>query len=165
MKYVLALICVALVLGCTGAQNSTTNTANSLLAVKIGDNVSVDYMGMFENGTVFDSSIGRAPMDFVIGRNETIRGFENAVIGMREGEEKNVTIKPEDAYGLPDPKLVFEVSKTMVPNSTKAGDTLYSGKWPVRVLEVRNSTVVIDANSDLAGKTLVFYIKVVRINP
>ena len=85
------------------------------------------------------------------------------IIGMRKGDEKNVTIRPEDAYGMPDPKNIIEVPLANLPNGTKAGDTLYAGGQPVRVVEIRNSTAVIDTNHFLAGKTLIFRIKIVDI--
>ncbi|MFA4820363.1 MAG: peptidylprolyl isomerase [Candidatus Aenigmatarchaeota archaeon] len=152
MKYYLALLFVVLVLGCVQTQTGK--------AVAKGDNVSVDYTGMFENGTIFDSG----KLQFSAGAGQMIKGFDAAVIGMHEGEEKNVTIKPEDAYGAYSPNNVVGIPSTNVPDDTKAGDVLYAGSQQVRVLEVRNDTVFIDANHPLAGKTLVFRIRIVKIN-
>ncbi len=152
MKYLIALVSVVFVLGCAAT-----------LAVEKGDHVSVEYTGMLENGTVFDSSAGRAPLEFDAGAGQMIKGFDAAVIGMHKGEEKNVTIEPEDAYGMPDPKNVIEVPLSSVPNGTKAGDNLYAGGQPVRVIEIKNTTAVIDTNHFLAGKTLIFKIKIVEI--
>ena len=152
----IALISAVFVLGCV---NSTTNSA----MVQNGDNVSVEYTGMLENGTVFDSSVGRAPLIFTAGSGQLIRGFDDAVIGMHVSDEKNVTIPPQDAYGFPDPAKIINVSVDLVPNGTKAGDTLYSGNIPVRVINVTNDTVFIDANNPLAGKTLVFRIRILNI--
>jgi len=152
MKSLLALVSVVFILGCAAA-----------LAVEKGDHVSVEYTGMLENGTIFDSSAGRAALEFDAGAGQMIKGFDDAVIGMRKGDEKNVTIRPEDAYGMPDPKNIIEVPLANLPNGTKAGDTLYAGGQPVRVVEIRNSTAVIDTNHFLAGKTLIFRIKIVDI--
>ncbi len=152
MKYLVALVSVVFILGCAAA-----------LAVEKGDHVSVEYTGMLENGSVFDSSAGRAPLEFDAGAGQMIKGFDAAVIGMHKGDEKNVTIKPEDAYGMPDPKNVIEVPLSSIPNNMKAGDTLYAGDQPVRVVDIKNTTAVIDANHFLAGKTLIFKIKIVGI--
>ncbi|MEK6887935.1 MAG: FKBP-type peptidyl-prolyl cis-trans isomerase [Candidatus Aenigmatarchaeota archaeon] len=152
MKYYFALLSIVLILGCVGTTGKV---------VTIGDNVSVDYTGMFENGTIFDSSLS---LQFTVGAGQMIKGFDAAVIGMHDSEEKNVTIKPDEAYGnySLDNIMIFPISS--VPNGTKAGDVLYGDGQPVRVLEVRNDTVFIDVNHPLAGKTLVFKIRIVKIN-
>ena len=157
MKYYFALLFVILVLGCVGSQVPSTS---GKVIVK-GDNISVEYTGTFENDTIFDSSLS---LQFTVGAGQMIKGFDAAVIGMHDSEEKNVTIKPDEAYGnySLDNIMIFPISS--VPNGTKAGDVLYGDGQPVRVLEVRNDTVFIDVNHPLAGKTLVFKIRIVKIN-
>ena len=158
MKYYFALLSIVLVLGCVGTQSPLGKV------VAIGDNVSVDYTGMFENGTVFDSSAGRVLLEFSVGAGQMIKGFDAAVVGMHLGEERNVTIKPDDAYGNYSLSNIVMVSVQDVPDGTKTGSILYVNGQQVRVLDIRNNTVFIDMNHPLAGKTLVFRIRIVKIN-
>src|SRR3989344_839267 len=154
MKYYFALIFVILALGCV---NTTDNIVK-------GDNVSVDYTGMLENGTIFDSSVGRSPLEFSVGAGQMIKGFDAAVIGMHLDEERNVTIKPDEAYGNYSLSNIVMVSVQDVPDGTKTGSILYVNGQQVRVLDIRNNAVFIDMNHPLAGKTLVFRIRIVKIN-
>jgi len=164
MKYLIALIPILLVLGCV-SNLVGGNTNNSVInGVKAGDTVSVDYTGRLVNGSVFDTSIGRVPLEFTVGAGQMISGFDAAVIGMRVGEEKTITLPPEEAYGAPNPANIVAVPAANIPNGTKVGDTLYSGGTAVKVVAVTNETVTIDANHPLAGKTLIFDIKIVKIN-
>ena len=158
MKYYFALLSIVLVLGCVGTQSPLGKV------VAIGDNVSVDYTGMFENGTVFDSSAGRVLLEFSVGAGQMIKGVDAAVVGMHLDEERNVTIKPDDAYGNYSLSNIVMVSVQDVPDGTKTGSILYVNGQQVRVLDIRNNTVFIDMNHPLAGKTLVFRIRIVKIN-
>ena len=158
MKYYFALLSIVLVLGCVGTQSPLGKV------VAIGDNVSVDYTGMFENGTVFDSSAGRVPLEFSVGAGQMIKGVDAAVVGMHLDEERNVTIKPDDAYGNYSLSNIVMVSVQDVTDGTKTGSILYVNGQQVRVLDIRNNTVFIDMNHPLAGKTLVFRIRIVKIN-
>lgn len=154
MKHFLSILLVILVLGCT---------ASGEMAAKKGDHVFVHYTGTLDDGTKFDSSEGRAPLEFDVGSGQLIKGFDSAVIGMKVGEEKTVRIKAADAYGENDPKNVIVIPKQNVPSGVKEGDVLNAGGKPVRVVGVRNDTVIIDANHPLAGKDLTFKIKLVKI--
>ncbi|MCX6816073.1 MAG: FKBP-type peptidyl-prolyl cis-trans isomerase [Candidatus Aenigmarchaeota archaeon] len=162
MKYLLPLLLIISIVSISGCvQNTTGNTTtNSTVPVEYrtvvnGDQIAVDYIGSFENGTVFDSSVGQTPLEFTVGAGQMIKGFNAAVIGMKVGEEKTVAIKPEDAYGPVDPTNVIQIPLANVPNITKVGDTLYSSNGqPAVVLEIRNNTVVLDVNHPMAGKTL-----------
>jgi len=178
MKYIafLALLLVIFALGCVGEQK----------IVKAGDNVSVDYLGYLENGTLFDTSEGRETLNFTAGDGNMIKGFDDAVIGMKAGEEKTITIQPEEAYGAYD-ITAFRI--VPLENIRAAGiepyvnQTLYLGFTQVKVLEITynnqaqfnitntNSTlnvsagsVRIDINHPLAGKVLVFKIKMLGVN-
>ena len=166
MKYfnssLFAVFLIAIVAGCT-----TTGNVTSMATVKVGDNVSVDYWGTLDNGTQFDSSEGREPLEFKAGAGQMIAGFDKAVIGMKIGEEKAVKIQPADAYGEYDPKAIIEVPLEQLQKAgidPKPNETLYTRGQPVKVLDVTNSTVTIDANHPLAGKTLNFKIKLISIN-
>src|SRR3989344_1239990 len=81
------------------------------VAVKEGDKVKVDYTGTFENGTVFDTSEGRRPLEFTVGSGQVVKGFDEAVIGMEKGEEKEITLQPSEAYGDPNPLLIKKRSE------------------------------------------------------
>ena len=156
MKYYY-LIFVALVLTAGCVSNNETAVVAS------GDYVSVDYTGTFDNGTVFDSSFGSGPLEFVAGTGQMIRGFDDAIIGMKVGEEKTVRIEPKDAYGEYNESLIIELPKDDVPKGVVEGDTLYSGFTTVLVLAVGNDTVTIDYNYPLAGKALIFTITMLDI--
>ena len=170
MKIAIAtVIILLLVAGCTNTNNNANNTATSSvttvsnLLAEAGDRVYVHYTGTFDDGTVFDSSVGKEPLDFVVGAGQMIKGFDVAVVGMREGESKVVEIPPEDGYGYADPTKIIEVAKNRTPEGVKAGDILYAGGQQVTVLEVKNETVVIDANPPVVGKNLTFEITMMKI--
>ncbi len=165
MKNILILIAVVSVVFAAGCVSSQQNvTANSSIQVSVGSHIAVDYTGTLQNGTVFDSSLNKTPLEFDAGRGQMIKGFDAAVIGMHVGDEKSVTILPADAYGPYDPRLIVTANLTELPNGTYVGETLYAGMQPVKVIKIENGTVWIDENHPLAGQTLVFWIKVVRID-
>lgn len=138
--------------------------------VKIGDTVSVNYTGKFEDGTVFDSSLveGREPIVAKIGEKQVIPGFENGLLEMEVGEKKTVEIEPEDAYGPYRSEMVFDIPKTQFPEGITVGDILNAqsqmGPVNVTVMEIAEETIKIDANHPLAGKKLIFDLEVVEIN-
>lgn len=141
--------------------------------VKKGDKVKVDYEGKFENGEVFDSSKHGEhshPLEFIVGVGMVVPGFDNAVMGMKIGEEKEFTIKPEEGYGERREELKQKVPRTMLPKDQepKVGMVLMVGtpegqQMPVKILEVDNENITIDLNHPLAGKTLVFKIKLLSV--
>lgn len=136
--------------------------------VESGKTVKVHYTGTFEDGQVFDSSVNRnEPITFTVGSNQVIPGFENAVVDMTIGEIKKVTLLPEEAYGNPREEMIQEVDKQFVPPTVQVGEMLTSetenGVFNVIVKEVKESTVVLDANHPMAGKTLVFELELVDV--
>lgn len=138
------------------------------MPVKKGDKVKVEYTGKLEDGTVFDSSEGKEPLEFEVGSGMIIKGFDDAVTGMEKGEEKEITLKPEEAYGEPNPQLMKKVPKEQLPKEPepKVGMMLALGtpdgkQIPARIAEIGDKEVTIDINHPLAGKTLIFKIKVV----
>ncbi|MBU0757292.1 MAG: peptidylprolyl isomerase [Nanoarchaeota archaeon] len=143
--------------------------------VKKGDKVKVDYTGTFENGKVFDSSTHgnhSHPLEFVVGLGQMIAGFDKAVIGMKKGEEKDITLQPEEAYGQPDPKFHRKVPKKEFPETQKLEVgmmlviQLQTGQQvPVKVHEIQNDFIIIDMNHPLAGRVLNFKLKIVDIEP
>lgn len=137
---------------------------------RIGDTVRVHYTGSLEDGTVFDSSVGSEPMEFTIGQNMLIPGFENAVIGMDEGDPITVSIPPDEAYGDHIKDIVAVVERSDIPSSInpKTGMMLQATSdegtvTPVTITEVTEDTVTLDANHPLAGKRLIFEIRLLEI--
>jgi FKBP-type peptidyl-prolyl cis-trans isomerase 2 len=137
---------------------------------KSGDRVRVHYSGFLEDGTVFDSSLDRDPLEFTLGEGMVIKGFEDAVMGMNEGESKTISIPSDEAYGPYRDDLVAVVERRMVPADIdpKVGLVLQlrtpDGQvTDVVVTEVTDETITIDANHPLAGKDLIFEIKLMEI--
>ena len=136
-----------------------------------GNKVNVEYTGTLEDGTVFDSSERQGhPLEFELGAGHVIKGFDNAIIGMNKGEEKQVIIPPADAYGEANPQLHKDIPKDQLPKEqdikvgTILGMKLPDGRQlPVKVINVADTTVTIDLNHPLAGKTLTFKIKLLDI--
>ena len=137
---------------------------------KVGDTVRVEYTGKFEDGEVFDSNKGREPLEFTLGEGKIIPGFEKAVVGMEVDEEKTVKIPPKDGYGEYIEGLVAEVEKERFPEnlSLEVGRQLVipqenGSQLIVTITKITDSKVTIDANHPLAGKTLIFDIKLKEI--
>jgi len=144
------------------------------MTVKKGDKIKVDYEGKLEDGSVFDSSKHgdhSHPLEFEVGEGKIIKGFDEGVIGMEIGDEKEITIKPEDGYGMPNPELTQKIPKDKIPpgQEIKPGMILALGapdgrQVPATVKEVSDTEVTIDINHPLAGKTLIFNVKLLEIN-
>jgi peptidylprolyl isomerase len=139
-------------------------------AVKSGDTVQVHYTGKFEDGLIFDSSVGGEPLEFTLGESEVIPGFEDAALGMNIGDKKTVAIKPENAYGTYNDNLVVEMPRDYFPEdiNPELGMRLIivdnnGEELPVVVSEILDESVRLDANHPLAGKILVFDIELVAI--
>ena len=137
---------------------------------KQGDKVKVHYKGFLEDGTVFDSSLDHDPLEFTIGNGEIIPGFEKAVIGMDVGERKTVDIPPEDAYGEYNEMARLEVPRANLPDhiNPEIGmmlqlTTPQNTQVLVRVTDMDDENVVLDANHPLAGKNLKFEIELVDV--
>lgn len=137
--------------------------------MKPGSKVKVHYTGTFNDGTVFDSSEGKEPLEFIIGSNQVIPGFENGIKEMKLDEEKDIKIAAKDAYGEKDERLVATVPRDKFPPKVDVGGMLVlkgpnGEKVHAVVKEVSDNAVVIDMNHPLAGKELNFKVKVVEIN-
>ena len=156
-----------------------TTPITTVTGAQKGDTVSVDYVGKLQNGTLFDTSIkseaqkagfplrpSYAPLEFKVGAGQMISGFDAAVIGMKEGEEKTVTLPPEQAYGQVQAGAVISLPLSQIGNSEsiKVGSVLQANNGAQgTVIEITNGTAKIDFNHELAGKTLVFTIKMIKI--
>ena len=137
----------------------------------VGKTCRTHYRGTFNDGTQFDSSYDRGePLEFVCGAGQMIRGFDAAVADMEVGQEVDVHLMPEDAYGMPDPAAVFTVEIAKLPGSEdlEAGQQVYltnqyGQPFPVKVAAKGETTITFDANHEMAGKELNFHIELVEV--
>ena len=141
-----------------------------MTAAKTGDSVKIHYTGTLEDGTTFDSSAGRDPLEFTLGGGQVIVGFDEAVTGMEPGEKKNVTIPADKAYGQRNEEMVITAPRDQVPPeiNPEVGQQLQMAgpdkqMLVVQVAEVTDEHIILDANPPLAGKDLIFDIELVSI--
>ena len=177
LSLIILSIFIILFSGCTKEnaeqsvnEENTEEVVDNKLVVDVGDYIKVHYTGTLDDGSVFDSSVGREPLEFTAGAGQMIKGFDAAVIGMKVGEVKTVTIPAAEAYGLHDDDLVLTFSKDELPEGMdpKVGDQIPlsgSGGRIVNalVVEVTDTTIIVDANHRLAGKDLTFEIELVEL--
>ena len=138
--------------------------------VEVNNTIKVHYTGKLTDGTIFDSSKNRDPLEFKVGAGQMIKGFEDGVLGMSVNETKTFTIEPEEAYGPVRQELIQEINRSQLPKEIDpvVGMDLVS-RHPngyeqlIKVIEVKENTVVLDANHALAGKTLTFELELVDI--
>jgi FKBP-type peptidyl-prolyl cis-trans isomerase 2 len=137
---------------------------------KSGDTVRIHYTGTLSDGSVFDSSQGRDPLEFTIGAGQVIPGFDKAVTGMTSGEQKTVTIPCDEAYGQPDPRAVQAIPRGNIPDEIplEVGMQLQATGPQgqpiiVTVTEFTDAEVTLDANHRLAGEDLTFALELVEI--
>lgn len=134
--------------------------------VQIGDQVSIEYEGMLEDGEIVERSSDTGPVEFEVGSNVMPPGFEKALIGMQEGEEKTITMTPEETFGPRDENLLHTVSRSVLGDKIKPEPGMVLGmtldkegqphKVPALVIVVNGDEVTIDFNHPLAGKTLTY---------
>lgn len=140
------------------------------MQVKKGDVVRVHYTGTLTDGSQFDSSVGRNPLEFTVGAGQMIAGFDAGVLGMVVGDKKTLQIDPDNGYGQSNPEAIIEFPKTNVPEGMEleVGMQLnlqneYGQPVPVVIIELKEDLVVMDANHSLAGKDLIFDVELVEI--
>ena len=139
------------------------------MAIKDGDTVRVHYTGTFDDGEVFDSSREREPLEFTIGDESLISGFEEALIGHEKGDRFTVTVPCDEAYGERLDELVMEVPLGDVPDNIKpeVGMMLQiatdDGDMEVEIIDITDKVVVLDANHPLAGEDLTFDIEIIDV--
>ena len=160
----LAVLCAA-----SPAMVRSAEKAKQENVVKDGSVVSLQYSLSEENGSLIESNKGKDPLKYTHGSKQIVPGLEKELTGMKVGGEKRVKVKPEDGYGLVNPKAFQEVAKEQIPaNGMKVGATLAAKgpqgqEIPVRIHEIKEKTVVLDLNHPMAGKTLLFDIKILDI--
>ena len=171
MKLLLAsLLVLFLLFGCTQSNSGSglvgIKETQNVPMVETGDTIQVEYVGTLESGEQFDSSQGKEPLEFIVGSGQLIEGFDSGVVGMKLNDEKTVKIPPEKAYGMINNELIQDVPLSVLADANIAvepGMELVAGGRLVKVVSVNDENAVIDFNHPLAGKTLNFWIKVVKI--
>ncbi len=155
---------------CTASDKKTMKEGTIMAQAQQGDTVKIHYTGKLEDGSIFDSSEGRDPLEFTIGSGQVIPGFEEAVLGMAGGDKKEVTIPADKAYGQRNEEMIIQAPRDQVPAdiNPEVGQQLQmagpEGETViVQVTEVTDSHITLDANPPLAGKDLTFAIELVSI--
>lgn len=138
--------------------------------VKKGDKIVVQFIGKLEDGSIFDLSTSNEPLKFRVGQGEVIEGFDDAVIGMKINQEKDIYINSDKAYGPVEKELVISIKKEKLPDDLKVhvGQQLQipgedGNSILVRVTKISEKTIELDGNHPVAGKNLIFNIKLVDI--
>lgn len=139
------------------------------MAPKSGDTVRVHYRGTLSDGSEFDSSAGREPLEFVIGSGQVIPGFDAAVLGLEPGEKVTVTIPAADAYGEHNPEGLQPFPMSAFPSPPELGWAVELGgpnneRIPATIAEINGDEVILDFNHPLAGQDLTFEIELVEID-
>ncbi len=162
MKKMFALLALLSVLAVTSCAKEEPVIDDNML-------VRLNYTGTLEDGSVFDSSEGRDPLEFVFGTGMIIPGLEEGIKGLKTGDTKVVTIEAENAYGAYDDTAVMEVPKDQLPPDLQLEEGMQlaaqgpQGPIPVVVKEIKESSVMIDFNHPLAGKSLIFDVEIVEV--
>jgi FKBP-type peptidyl-prolyl cis-trans isomerase 2 len=177
------VILMVLLVGCVSNETSGNLTDNNVQSdsnssgqgvdnlaqfrkVQAGDIISVHYAGKLEDGTMFDSSIGKSPLTFEVGADKVIQGFDKGVLGMMVGETKTITIPAAQAYGEYNPDYVQSLPISLFEQLEElvVGMSVTWNGMPGKVLEFDDNSVKVDFNHELAGKTLIFNVTLVSIN-
>ncbi|HYJ15423.1 MAG TPA: peptidylprolyl isomerase [Candidatus Limnocylindria bacterium] len=161
-----ALFLLTSLSGPGGGQSSQAITLKPGSQVQDGSIVSIEYTLTGDDGKVIDTSAGKEPLTYIHGAGQIVKGLEQELNGLKVGDQKKVSVKPEDGYGMPSEKAFQEIPRENVPaEALKAGATLMmkspDGRaMPITIAQVKEKTVVVDLNHPLAGKTLHFDVKV-----
>lgn len=139
--------------------------------IEKGNKVKIHYTGTLEDGTVFDSSEGKDPLEFEVGTGQVIAGFDEGVIGLKKGDKKTINIPADKAYGQYDEKRMGEYPRANVPKDMelKVGAKMFlqspeGGVALATIKEIKDDVVVLDLNHPLAGKDLTFEVEVIEVN-
>jgi FKBP-type peptidyl-prolyl cis-trans isomerase 2 len=166
---------LSFVLSILMAEDITKDTSRK---IENGDTISVNYVGKLEDGTIFDTSVKEVaveagiyiqmrnyePLTFTIGEGQMIKGFDEGVVGMQVGEEKTLTIPPEEAYGEYREEFVREIPVDAVDFTPEVGMRLATDSGLTgTITNVNENNFIVDFNHELAGKTLIFSVKIVSV--
>ena len=150
--------------------NAEAQKDKKYLEIEKGDTVSIEYTLKLDKMGVVDSNVGSSPLTFEQGSHKIVPGLDKAVLGMKVGDSKKVTVPPEEGYGSVVNEAVVEVDKSKIPEKSHKVGTILQGKDPktgqvfnAQVIEVKDDKIVLDLNHPLAGKTLFFDVKVMDI--
>ena len=169
MKGLVVVVTLFVAIGGSSFSYAESGKEGGKMSVSKGKEVSLEYTLRLENKEVVDSNVGKQPLLFTQGSQQIIPGLERELEGLVEGDTKVVTVAPEDGYGKVDPKAFQEVEKEKIPaDAQKVGAQLQgkdaSGRvFRTTVKEIKEKTIVLDFNHPLAGKTLVFDVKVLGV--
>jgi len=135
-----------------------------------GSTVKIHFTGKYEDGTVFDSSRDRDPLEFTVGDGKTIEGLEQSVVGMEAGETKDITLTPDKAFGDRDEDMVRAIERSQIPEEIDLAvgmplqvQSPEGESYMVMVADLDEETVTLDGNHPLAGQTLSFDIELVEV--
>ncbi len=165
------IFCLSLMI-CSIILNTTLSQAGEKdkpATISAGKEITIEYTLKLEDKSTLDSNVGAEPFKFVQGEHQIVPGLETALEGLKVGDKKNVQLKPEDGYGAVDPDAFQEIEKARVPPEALVIGTPLEGRDPsgrpirAKVSEIKESTVVLDMNHPLAGKTLFFEVKILDI--
>jgi peptidylprolyl isomerase len=140
------------------------------MAVQSGDTIKIHYNGRLTDGTTFDSSAGRSPLEFTVGSGSVIKGFDDGVQGMQVGEKKTIEIPFLEAYGPEDPSMIIEFPVDRLPEDLKPEigmqlnmNNAEGQQFPVVITGLTDENIILNANHPLAGKDLIFDLELVEI--
>ena len=165
IKLVLSLLAGIIMINGYSAIAGVNETGGRKIIVKKGDKVKIQYKVSLTNGTVFKESKPGKPLEFTVGSEQMPRGLNKAVLGMELREEKDITVSSKDAYGERNHELVMKFVKESLPRSfePKIGDVVKIRNVPGTIVKIDEENVYLDGNHPLAGKDVVFYIRIIGI--
>lgn len=141
-----------------------------MAGAKSGDTVKINFTGRLEDGTVIETSKDRDPLEFKIGEGNVIAGLEQGVIGMAAGDQKTILVPPEDGFGQPQEDLVVEIKKSEFPEDVEFAVDAYLNiesadgmEFQARVVEIKEDTVILDANHPLSGVAISYDVELLEI--
>lgn len=164
--FLYSIVCIALA---GSAANAETKKGEENMTITTGKTVSIEYTLTLENKEVVDTNVGSDPLTYVQGSSQIIPGLEKELEGMKIGDTKNVTVKPEDGYGPVIKEAIVEVKKEQLPEGACEVNAQVQAQGPDgqmlrgQVTELKDDIAIIDFNHPLAGKTLVFEVKILDI--
>ena len=165
IKLILSIFIGLVLINGYSVMAGVNETGGRKIIVKKGDKVKIQYKVSLTNGTVFKESKPGKPLEFTVGSDQMPRGLDQAVLGMELREEKNVTVSSKDAYGKRNEDLVMKFVKNSLPRSfePEIGNVVKIRNVPGTIVKIDEENVYLDGNHPLAGKDVVFYIRIVEI--